>query len=161
MAAAATTVAACAAAMLPDVHRQYIFHHLPVGSGYEHVLDELSAGPVIAGLDARRHRLNGGVSVRRKNKRRVDHHNGCNAVGMSSGQLQDDHASHAVADRDCLTKALLYNDISNIVSIGRDRVWPRWFITLAMPAQIYRNHAMARGEMLGLWSEERAIAVHP
>jgi hypothetical protein len=30
-----------------------------------------------------------------------------------------------------------------------------------MPAQIYRNHAMARGKMLGLWSEERAIARPP
>jgi hypothetical protein len=34
-------------------------------------------------------------------------------------------------------------------------------VVLAMPTQIYRNHPMARGEMLALWSEERAITRPP
>jgi hypothetical protein len=77
---------------------------------------------------------------------------------MGGSQLQDDHATHAVADRHNLTEPLLFNDVSEIVGISRDRVWPRGSVALAISAQIYGNDAMLAGEVLGLRGEERAIA---
>src|SRR5271163_432232 len=139
-------------------HSHYLLHELPVGVWQEHAFDPLPAGPVIASLDAGRHRLNGGASIWRISKRRVHHDYGADAVGMGSSQLQDDHATHAVADRHNLTEALVFNDVSEIVGISRDRVWPRGFVALAMSAQIYGNDAMLAGEVLGLRGEERAIA---
>jgi len=66
-------------------HRRHILHQPLVGSGYEHALDELSARPVITGLDADRHCLKGGAPLRRENKRRVDYDYRCDAVGMGGG----------------------------------------------------------------------------
>jgi hypothetical protein len=66
-------------------HGQYLRHQPSVGGRQEHVLDPLSTRLVIAGLDARRHGLNDCVPVRRINKRRVDHNDGRDAVGMRRG----------------------------------------------------------------------------
>src|SRR5271170_1514274 len=138
-------------------HSHYLLHELPVGVWQEHAFDPLPAGPVIASLDAACHRLNGAASIWRMSKRRVDHDDGADAGGMGSSQLQDDHATHAVADRHNLTEALLFNDVSEIVGISRDRVWSGGLVALAMSAQIYGNDAMLAGEVLGLRGEERAI----
>jgi len=135
-------------------HSHYLLHELPVGVWQEHAFDPLPAGPVIASLDAACHRLNGAASIWRMSKRRVDHDDGADAGGMGSSQLQDDHATHAVADRHNLTEALLFNDVSEIVGISRDRVWSGGLVALAMSAQIYGNDAMLAGEVLGLRGEE-------
>ena len=106
-------------------HGQYLLHQLAVGGRQKHVLDPLGEGLLIAGLDGCRHCLHDGAPLGRKNKRRVDHDNCRDAAGMRRGQLQDNHAAHAVTDRDDFTEAHLLDDVRNIVGIGRDRVWSR------------------------------------
>ena len=53
------------------------------------------------------------------------------------------------------------NDVRNIVGIGRDRVWSRRLVALAVPAEVYGNDAMPPGEVFCLRSKERAIAGRP
>ena len=63
-----------------------------------------------------------------------------------------------MSDRDDFAESHLLDDVRNIVSIGRNRVWSRRLVTLAVPAEVYGNDAMPAGKALGLRSEERAIA---
>ena len=42
----------------------------------------------------------------------------------------------AVTDRDDFTEAHLLDDVGNIVGIGRDRVWSRRLVALAVPAKV-------------------------
>ena len=55
---------------------------------------------------------------------------------MRCGQLQDNHAAHAMTDRDDFSEAHLLDDVRNIFSKGRDRVWSRRLVTLAVPAEV-------------------------
>jgi len=66
--------------------RHYVLHQLLIGGRQEHVLDELTAGLVIPGLDTCRYRFEGDAPLGWRNKRRrVDHDNGRYAVGMRAG----------------------------------------------------------------------------
>ena len=75
--------------------------------------------------------------------------------------MQDNHATHAVTDRYDLAKSRLLDDVRNIVSIGRDRVWSGRLVALAVPAEVYGNDAMPPDEVFCLRSKERAIARRP
>jgi len=66
-------------------HGHYLLHQASVGGRQKHVLDPLGARLVIAGLGCFHHRLHDGAPLGRKNKRRVDHNNGRDAVEMRSG----------------------------------------------------------------------------
>jgi len=66
-----------------------------------------------------------------------------------------------MTDRDDLTESHLFDDVCNIISIGRDRIWSRRLVALAVPAEVYRNDAMPPGEVFCLRGKERAIARCP
>src|SRR5262244_823144 len=66
-----------------------------------------------------------------------------------------------MTDRDDLTEAHLLDDVRNIVGIGRDRVWSRRLVALAMPAEVQGNDTMPAGEVFCLRGKERAIARRP
>src|SRR5215472_12296631 len=66
-----------------------------------------------------------------------------------------------MTDRDDFTESHLLDDVRNIVGIGRDRVWSRRLVALAVPAEVYGNDAMPPGEVFSLRGKERAIAGRP
>src|SRR6516165_5780876 len=66
-----------------------------------------------------------------------------------------------MTDRDDLTESHLFDDVCNIISIGRDRIWSRRLVALAVPAEVHGNDAMPPGEVFCLRGKKRAIARRP